>query len=161
MADDERISPGMREFIESMGVYFERYGLARIGGRILGLLMVADRPLSLDDMANTLLVSRASVSTNIRLAVASGLAELVSLAGDRRDYYRFSQDAWERATKVEIEGILALRRIAERGLVALEQAEGMARTHLDDVITYCDFVIDDRRALLERIQARRRAEERA
>jgi DNA-binding transcriptional regulator GbsR (MarR family) len=147
------LSPALREFVESMGVYFEKYGLPRIGGRILGLLMVADHPLSLDDLARTLQVSRASISTNIRLITASSLAEQVSLPGDRRDYYRFGPDTWERALNAEIDGIIMLRRIAERGLAAARSSESTAREHLEELLEFCDLLIPDRRATVERWQA--------
>lgn len=153
MAEPEPLSPALREFIESMGVYFARYGLSRIGGRILGLLMVADRPLSLDDMANTLQVSRASVSTNLRLITASSLADQVSLPGDRRDYYRFGRDTWERALRTEVEGIMMLRRIAERGLAAVTVSENTARDHLEEAIEFCDLLVGDRRQTIERWRA--------
>ena len=77
MDQPHRLSPGMQQFIERMGIYFEHLELPRITGRILGLLMVADRPLSLDNMAAALQVSRASASTNIRMAIHFGAAELV------------------------------------------------------------------------------------
>ena len=153
MPEFEGLSPGLREFIESMGVYFERYGLARIGGRILGLLLVADRPLSLDDMARTLRVSRASVSTNMRLITASSLAEQVSLPGDRRDYYRIGPDTWEQSMKTELEGIRMLRRIGERGLAAASVSEGAAHEHLEDLLEFCDLLIADRQAVIKRWQA--------
>ena len=149
----EQLSPALREFVESMGVYFERYGLARIGGRILGLLMVADRPLSLDDMAGMLQVSRASISTNMRLITASNLAEQVSLPGDRRDYYRFGPDTWERALTTEVEAIYWLRRIGERGLAAARASESTAREHLEDLLEMCDLLITDRTKTIERLRA--------
>ncbi|HLZ24118.1 MAG TPA: hypothetical protein VKQ30_18545 [Ktedonobacterales bacterium] len=156
MAEVESLSPALREFIESMGVYFERYGLPRIGGRILGLLLVADRPLSLDDMASSLRVSRASISTNIRLIIASSLAEQISLPGDRRDYYRFGVDTWELALRTELEGIAMLRRLGERGLAAASESERTAREHLEDLLEYCDLLMADRRDTIERWRARRR-----
>ncbi len=149
--------PGMQQFIESMGLYFEQYGLARIGGRMLALLIIADRPLTLDDMARRLLVSRASISTNIRLIVASGLAEQVSLPGDRRDYYHYTQNAWERAFEINLEGTRQLRRLAERGLAALAPADDTARVHLAETIDFCDFCIEEYTAMRDRWYARQAA----
>lgn len=149
----ERLSPALREFIESMGVYFERYGLPRIGGRVLGLLMVADRPLSLDDLARTLQVSRASISTNMKLITASSLAEQISLPGDRRDYYRFGPDTWERALRTELEGIAMLRRLGERGLAAAQATESVAREHLEELLAFCDLLVTDRANTIERWRA--------
>ncbi|MFI5273627.1 MAG: GbsR/MarR family transcriptional regulator [Ktedonobacterales bacterium] len=158
MPELERLSPALREFIMSMGVYFERYGLSRIGGRILGLLIVVDRPLSLDDMATTLQVSRASISTNMRLITASSLAEQISLPGDRRDYYRFAPDTWERALVTELDGIQRLRRIGERGLAAASASESTAREHLEGLLQFCDLLISDRRKTIARLRALKMSE---
>lgn len=150
------LSAEAQSFIESMGVYFERYALSRIGGRLLGLLLVVDRALSLDDLANMLSVSRASVSTNMRLVQAIGLAELVTRPGDRRDYYQFTHDAWERSILIDMEGIQSLRRLAERGLGAIESSENTAQEHLDTLIEFCDLVLAERHATLERWRALQR-----
>lgn len=159
--EDGRMTPGMAEFVEAMGRYFEQYGIARIGGRILGLLMIADRPLSLDEIASRLRVSRASVSTNIRLATANDLAELVTFPGDRRDYYRMIDDAWGHGIHAEIKALPALRRLGERGLGALGPENAAAREQLEELIDFCDFAMEERRGLLERWQARRDARRRA
>ena len=150
MPEAERLSPALQEFVESMGIYFGRFGLPRIGGRILGLLMVADRPLSLDDLASTLQVSRASISTNMRLIIASSLAEQISLPGDRRDYYRFGPDTWERSLKTELDAIAMLRRLGERGLAAARASESTAREHLEELLEFCDLLIEDRSKTVER-----------
>ncbi|MCK5448733.1 MAG: MarR family transcriptional regulator, partial [Gemmatimonadetes bacterium] len=67
-------NPETRQFIERMGLAVERMGLTRTFGRLFGLLMVADRPLSLDEIVERLDVSKASVSTNARACEELGLA---------------------------------------------------------------------------------------
>jgi DNA-binding transcriptional regulator GbsR (MarR family) len=150
----------MVEFIESMGRYFEQYGISRIGGRILGLLAIAERSLSLDDIATQLQVSRASVSTNLRLATASDLADLVTFPGDRRDYYRMVEDAWSHGMRAELKAYPPLRRIAERALSALDEGDSPAREQLEEMIDFCDFALEEWNGLLERWQARRAARQR-
>lgn len=151
------LSAETQRFVESMGVYFERYALPRIGGRLLGLLLVADRALSLDDLASILSVSRASVSTNMRLILAIGMAELVTRPGDRRDYYQFTPNAWERVMLLDLEGVQAWRNLAERGLEAIESSEITAREHLDEMIAFCDMMLGTLQAALERWRALQRA----
>jgi len=158
---DGRLTPGMTEFVETLGRYFEHYGIARIGGRILGLLLVAERPLSLDDIATLLRVSRASVSTNIRLATASDLVELVTYPGDRRDYYRMIDDAWGHSIHAEIEALPGMRRIAEYGLEALGPGDAVAHERLEEMIDFCDFALEERLRLLEAWRVRREAKRRA
>ena len=153
----EALTSEKTRFIEGMGRYFEQFGISRIGGRILGLLMLAEEPLSLDDMATALSVSRASISTNIRLITTSGLAELVTKPGDRRDYYRFTDDAWGHSLYIELKSLLPLRRMAARALAALESEDTMARVQVEDLVDFCDFFIEEHHTMMARWRERLRA----
>jgi hypothetical protein len=135
----EELEPGAQHFVEGMGLYFERLGIPRIGGRILGLLMMAERPLTLDEMARALKVSRASVSTNARTSVAVGMVEHVSLPGDRRDYYTFSPNAWTRRIEIAFPLFDLLERLAEQGLEALDPQNTIGRDRLQMAIEFCQF----------------------
>jgi DNA-binding MarR family transcriptional regulator len=151
---EHALSAGAREFIEAVGLFFEQLGIPRIGGRILGLLMLAERPLTLDDMAGLLLVSRASVSTNARMSVAGGLVEHVSLPGDRRDYYRFRAEAWEQRLRFLIAESIAFRRLLERGLAALGPEDAVGRARLEEGREFYTFVEQEMGTLIERWHAR-------
>src|SRR5260221_5977976 len=43
----EALEPGAQQFVEGMGLYFERLGIPRIGGRTLRLLLLAPPPPTL------------------------------------------------------------------------------------------------------------------
>lgn len=90
----------VQQFVERMGLMCEKEGMARSAGRIFGLLLVGDRPYSLDELAEKLQASKASVSTNCRMLEQLGMIERVSALGDRRDFYRVLQDPWERMLRV-------------------------------------------------------------
>ncbi len=149
-----QLSPGKLQFIEDMGLFFGQYGLARIGGRVLGLLILADRPLTLDEMANTLGVARSSISTNVRVSVSSALVERVSFPGDRRDYYRVTADTWGRGIRASLEATVVMRRVAERGLAALAPDDEPARARLGELLDYCDFTTAEFEATLARWRER-------
>jgi DNA-binding transcriptional regulator GbsR (MarR family) len=74
-------------FIEEMGLISQEHGGPRIAGRIIGLLMLEGRELSLQQISDRLGVSRASVSTNARQLARRGTLRLTTHAGDRQDYY--------------------------------------------------------------------------
>ena len=155
--EEDALTPEKTRFVESMGRYFEQFGLSRIGGRLLGLLMIAEEPLSLDDMATTLSVSRASISTNIRLVTTTRMAELVTKPGDRRDYYQFTHDAWGHALRAEMNSLPPLRRMAARALAALGPNDHQAREQLEDLVDFCDFSIEERVGMIARWRERLRA----
>jgi DNA-binding transcriptional regulator GbsR (MarR family) len=86
-------------FIERLGIILEADGLPRIAGRLFGVLLLSPEPLSLDELAHRLDVSKASVSTDARLLEQRGVAERISRPGDRRDYYQMAPDLFRRSTE--------------------------------------------------------------
>lgn len=129
----------LSQFIENMGLHFEDYGVPRIGGRILGLLLVSHRPVSSEEMSEVLQVSRSSVSTNLRTLLMAGLADRVSLPGERSDYYVFSDEAWETSLEMRLDGIKSLHEMAEEGLLGLGGSHP-ARQRLEEILTWTELV---------------------
>jgi hypothetical protein len=80
-------------FVEQLGHLAEGEGLPRTAGRMMGLLMVCSEPMGIDELATTLKVSRASVSTNSRLLQSLQIADLVREPGNRRDYLQINADS--------------------------------------------------------------------
>ncbi len=144
----------LSQFIENMGLHFEDYGIPRIGGRILGLLLVSSRPVSPEEMSEVLQVSRSSISTNLRTLLMAGLAERVSLPGERSDYYVFSDDAWESSLEMRLEGIQSLQEMAEEGLQGLEE-DHPARKRLQEVLEWSELVQKSYEKLIKAWQSRK------
>lgn len=59
----------------------------KVGGQIYALLFLAEEPLSLDDIAEKLSVSKSNVSINIRMLEDFNLVRKVWVRGSRKDYY--------------------------------------------------------------------------
>lgn len=156
-ADLPNLSSAQQQFVESVGLYFEQYQVSRIGGRLLGLLMLLHGPFTLDQMARTLGVSRASVSTNMRVLTSLRLVELFSRPGDRRDYYRFAENPWHHGLEARVAGTRILRRIAQQGLDALPPDDATSRANLEELLDFCDFAIEDMHGTIARWQAHRAA----
>ncbi len=149
-----RLTPELSRFIESMGMYFENQGIPRIGGRMLGLLMIAHHPLSAEDLARILRVSRGSLSTNFRALLASGMVEKVTLYGDRTTYFVFSDAAMEHRTITGTQAAVAFKRLVQQGLAALPPKDP-ARHHLDTSLEWSDVIIQAFQQVLEDWQRRR------
>lgn len=75
-------------FIETLGLISQAEGNPPIFGRILGHLVLADDACSLTEIAEALEVSKASVSTNVRLLETRGLTVREARRGTREDYWR-------------------------------------------------------------------------
>jgi DNA-binding transcriptional regulator GbsR (MarR family) len=144
-----KLNPPLTQFIENLARYFESFGIPRIGGRILGLLLVSSEPLSAEAISSILKVSRASVSTNIRFALQIGFAEKVYFPGDRITYYAFPETGLEKTLEVEIQGVGIMKRFVEQGLNALSPEDG-ARSRLEALADWADFLMQVwQKALIE------------
>lgn len=129
-------------FIENQGLFFERFGLPRIGGRILAMLLLAEGPVTLDEVAATLKVSKASASTNLRHFVTVGLVDVVTPLGDRKTYYQWSPRAWERRYDLVTVIAGAARGIAEQGLAAIGPDSAEARSRMEEAIAFADYMAE-------------------
>jgi DNA-binding transcriptional regulator GbsR (MarR family) len=75
-------------FIDGMGRISKFWGFSRLMGQLYGLLYLSPKPMTLDQLAEGLMVSKGSVSTNIRAIERWGMVEKVWVKADRKDYYR-------------------------------------------------------------------------
>jgi DNA-binding transcriptional regulator GbsR (MarR family) len=122
------------QFIEQLGLIMEAEGFPRIAGRLFGLLLLSSEPLSLDQLAARLKVSKASVSLDARLLRQRGVVDRVSLPGDRRDYYRVAPDLFRR----NMEQRLARVRSFHQALVAVRPAIAGRNRTVDDRLEQLD-----------------------
>lgn len=59
----------------------------KVGGQIYALLFMTEEPMSLDEIADRLCVSKSNISINIRLLEEFDLVKQVWVKGSRKDYY--------------------------------------------------------------------------
>jgi DNA-binding transcriptional regulator GbsR (MarR family) len=145
-----KLNEKTRGFIEKMGLMFEHAGSTRTHGRLMGLLLVSDKPLSLNEMAEHLRVSKASLSTNARMAVQVGMAQRVSLPGDRRDYYEMTPGSFENMVARRLQAIEEVVHLTEDGLRAIERGNTTARARLGKMKDFYQFFLGELDGTLER-----------
>lgn len=137
MTKPNKLTASELELVEGLARFYEAQGAPRIGGRVLGLLMLVDVPMSLGELATTLKASRASISTNVRQLEAAGLIEHHTFPGDRRDYYRFSDKAWEQRINTGLAALRSFREVAENGLSRIPSRNAVARERLTEMRAFC------------------------
>jgi len=131
----------------------EKAGVPRIAGQILGLLQVCDPEIvSLPELAETLGISRASASTSARMLEQIGIVERTIRTGDRRDYYRISEDAWHRFFQTRFEMMRRLRQNADAGLRVLDGEQPERRQRLERMRRLYAFLERELPKLLERYE---------
>jgi DNA-binding transcriptional regulator GbsR (MarR family) len=81
-------------FIESAGkISANMLGMvSKVGGQIYSLLFISRNPMSLDEIADVLKLSKGNISVNIRMLEGFGLARKVWVKGTRKDYYEAQRD---------------------------------------------------------------------
>lgn len=84
-----------RDLIEATGKLCQWLGLPRSTGQIFGLLFLSRHPMSLDDIARQLSISKASASTGTRQLQAWKAIRQVWVRGDRRGHYEAEGDLRE------------------------------------------------------------------
>ena len=70
------------------------FGFSDVMGRLYGTLLLSPDPLSLDDLAEGLRISKGSVSMNMRSLERWGMAKEVWVRGERKKYYMAESDFW-------------------------------------------------------------------
>src|ERR1051325_1078902 len=109
-----------KDFVERLAVAHEADSLPRIAGRIFGLLLICEREMSLDELAQELGASKGSASVNTRLLEQRGFVERISRPADRRDYYRIMPNLFERTMEQRLAKWYRFHEIVQYGLKELD-----------------------------------------
>lgn len=83
----KRLSELDIEAIEMFISFLKLLGLPKSVGEIYGLLFVATRPLSMDDLIERLQISLGAASQGLKLLRSVGAVKVVYTPGERRDHY--------------------------------------------------------------------------
>jgi DNA-binding transcriptional regulator GbsR (MarR family) len=128
-------------FIEGTGRAAESDGLTRIAGRLFGTLLLSDEPCSLDELAEALGASKASVSTDARRLLEQGVVERLSKPGDRRDYYQLAPRFFANIVRHRMERWASLRARVSEARRALPDASPVVRARFDHLTELHDLVV--------------------
>ncbi len=144
--DEER-----RRYVEEFGLLFGQFGLPRMLGRVLGVLMISDPPeRSAEELAAELGASRGSVSQTTRSLIQMSLVQRWSRPGERRDYFRIKPGAWHEIMRREMETLGGFRKMADRGLDLLDSEDPRARRSLEEMRDFYTYWEKEMPAVLER-----------
>lgn len=112
-----------RSLVEEFGNIYENYGLPRLNGLIVGLLLAHAEPLSLDEMAEHLGRSKGPISQSVRDLSLAGLARKVDGEHARRDYYVADPDLFLNNFRRNMRTVVKNRTAAEFFLSELDRHE--------------------------------------
>ena len=126
----------VQRFVEAWGAMGSLWGINRSVARVHALLMASEAPLSLDEIADGLQMSKGNASMSLRELRTFGVARQVEVPGDRRDFYVTEPDVWtmffrilrERKRREFDPALEAIRRLLEE-----PRATGAVRGRLEQM----------------------------
>jgi len=92
--------PAVQRFVLHWGEMGQVWGVNRSIGQIHALLYLSGRPLTAEDIAETLSLARSNVSNSLKELIAWNLIRRVPVLGDRRDFFEAEADLWEMVTRI-------------------------------------------------------------
>ncbi len=81
--------------VAGLGRLARFFGFGEVMGRLYGTLLLSPEAMSLDDLANSLEISKGSVSMNMRALERWGMAKEVWMRGERKKFYAAESDLWQ------------------------------------------------------------------
>lgn len=129
------------EFIEEVGLFYEKYGLPKMAGRILGCLISSKTDNnSFDQLKDTLKASKGSISGNIKLLLSQRMIEKHMVSGDRKSYYRIAISSLENLMEAKAQSITEFRQMLERGVAMNANKKGSNYRKISEIIEYYAFL---------------------
>ncbi|GAC13606.1 GbsR/MarR family transcriptional regulator [Aliiglaciecola lipolytica] len=95
-----KMTPMIETFVMHFGEMGSRWGFNRTVGQMYALLVVNEEPLSANDIADALNISRGNVSMGLKELQAWRLVQVQHIPGDRKDYFKSLGSIWDMANKV-------------------------------------------------------------
>ncbi|MBN1888479.1 MAG: MarR family transcriptional regulator [Thermoflexales bacterium] len=89
------LTPVMQRFILRWGEMGTVWGINRTIAQIYALLYLSPRPLTADEISETLSVARSTVSTGLHELQSWKIVKIVHVLGDRRDHFEAMSDVPE------------------------------------------------------------------
>jgi DNA-binding transcriptional regulator GbsR (MarR family) len=100
MTVESRLAPAVEHFVLHWGDMGGQWGVNRSVAQIHALLYLSERPLTAEDIAETLGMARSNVSNSLKELAGWKLIRRVPVFGDRRDHFEAETDLWEMVTRI-------------------------------------------------------------
>lgn len=95
-----QLDEGKEKFITAWGKLALEWGVNKTMGQVHGLLLVAHRPFSCEDVMEQLKISRGNANTSIRALVDWGIVYKHNIVGERKDFFIAEKDVWQIFTRI-------------------------------------------------------------
>lgn len=165
MTHEERVR---KEIIQSFGEAYKAFGLNKLMGYVVALLIYSPKPLSLDEITRQLGRSKGPVSQIVRrLRDRKLIRKVWEPENNRKDYYEIEPEIFENAFRNNLELIKNNTRIASYIKEKVPADEKVLAGRIDDMLHfyklmekhYRNFLaewIDERNRLMQKTDSKKR-----
>jgi DNA-binding transcriptional regulator GbsR (MarR family) len=138
---------------EDIGRAYARYGLTLSVGRVFGLLLASDEPLSLDQIAQTLGISKSGASVAARDLERIGVVHRLATPGSKRVLYQATDEMASTfdGTITRVRDSLGVMSRAEARL-----GPGKAKRRMKEMVDVHEFWLREMDGIKERWGRRRK-----
>ena len=98
--ESRKLAPAVERFVLHWGDMGNQWGVNRSVAQIHALLYLSERPLTAEDIAETLGMARSNVSNSLKELTGWKLIRRVPVMGDRRDHFEAETDLLEMVTRI-------------------------------------------------------------
>lgn len=143
--------------IEEFGVYQENNGFQPAVARVMGLLLVCDRPeLTFDEISEALSISKSATSNALNMLLNTGHIEYTTFPGDRKRYFRIKSSNWSEFFVKKMDDLSYLSTLLKRVLEVRKRDLPIYDAKLNDFISFLDYMKNRMPSLIEEWQKSRK-----
>jgi DNA-binding transcriptional regulator GbsR (MarR family) len=143
----QQLPAAIERFVLNWGDMGGSWGVNRSVSQIHALLYLAERPLTAEDIADTLDMARSNVSNSIKELISWGLVRRVPVKADRRDHFEAETDIWEIFARIaagrkerEIDPAIVALRSCVADAEADRAVHPVARARLKTMLEFTETV---------------------
>ena len=140
-----QLTPAMERYVLHWGEMGARWGVNRSVAQIHALLYLAPKPITAEEIADTLAIARSNVSMSLKELLAWGLVQRTPVKGDRRDHFEALRDNWEILTRIveerkkrEIDPTLSILRACAMEAAADGQTAAETRQRIEGLLEFLE-----------------------
>ena len=83
------------KYIQTWGSLATSWGINKTMAQVHALLLVSTKPMSAEDIMETLQISRGNVNMNVRALIDWGIVSKEFVVGERKEFFVAHKDIWE------------------------------------------------------------------
>jgi DNA-binding transcriptional regulator GbsR (MarR family) len=144
------LSDKQRELIEEIGIYHENNGFQPAVARVVGLLLVSDKPeLTFDEISESLNISKSATSNALNMLLNTGHIEYTTFSGDRKRYFKIKSSNWRDLFNKKMDDLSGLNDLLKRVLEVRKRESPEYDVKLKSFISFLDYLKQQLPSLIE------------